>query len=114
MGLFRLPHAPAFTQATNVLMFVQSMKFIETHSGRNDNVFIFGQKSNLDTWKMAKINMAIRGIEANLGGSEGYLRHRLAGVVALRVHHGPLQPVELGRKIWWMPRVHSLLDSKIN
>lgn len=49
MGLFRLPHAPAFTQATNVLMFVQSMKFIETHSGRNDNISIFGQKSNPDT-----------------------------------------------------------------
>lgn len=30
-------------------MFVQSMKFIETHSGYNDNVFIFGQKSNPDT-----------------------------------------------------------------
>lgn len=49
MGLFRFPHAPAFTQATNVLMFVQSMKFIKAHSGRNDNVFIFGQKSNPDT-----------------------------------------------------------------
>ncbi len=48
-------------------MFVQSMKFIETHSGRNDSVFIFGQESNPDTWKMAKINMVIRGIEANLG-----------------------------------------------
>ena len=30
-------------------MFVQSMKFIKVHSGRNDNVFIFGQKSNPDT-----------------------------------------------------------------
>lgn len=30
-------------------MFVQSMKFIEMHSGRNDNVFIFGQESNPDT-----------------------------------------------------------------
>lgn len=80
-------------------MFVQSMKFIEMHSGRNDNVFIFGQESNPDTWKMAKINMVIRGIEANLGGvSEGYIRQRLAGVVALRVHHGPLQPGELGQK----------------
>lgn len=48
---------------------------------------------------MAKINMVIRGIEANLGGvSEGYLHQRLAGVVALRVHHRPLQPVELGQK----------------
>lgn len=43
--------------------------------------------------------MVIRGIEANLGGvSEGYLHQRLAGVVARRVHHGPLQPVELGQK----------------
>lgn len=50
-------------------MFVQSMKFIETHSGRNDNVSIFGQESNPDTWKMAKINMAIRGIAENLGGN---------------------------------------------
>lgn len=48
-------------------MFVQSMKFIETHSGCNDNVFSFGQESNPDTWKMVKINMGIRGIEANLG-----------------------------------------------
>lgn len=48
-------------------MFVQSMKFIEAHSGRRDDVSIFGQESNADTWKMAKINMAIRGIEANLG-----------------------------------------------
>ena len=32
------------------------------------------------------------------GVSEGYLRQRLVGVVALRLHHGPLQPVELGQK----------------
>ena len=46
---------------------MQSMKLIEAHSGRNDNVSIIGQESNPDTWKIAKINMAIRGIEANLG-----------------------------------------------
>lgn len=43
---------------------------------------------------MAEINMVIRGIEANLGGSEGYLRHRLAGVSA-STSSWPLQPVEL-------------------
>lgn len=48
-------------------MFVQSAKFIEAHSGSIDKVSIFGQESNADTWKMAKINMAIRGIDANLG-----------------------------------------------
>ena len=42
--------------------------------------------------------MAIRGIEANLGGvSEGYLRHRLPGVSA-STSSWPLQPVELGQK----------------
>lgn len=41
--------------------------------------------------------MVIRGIEANLGGSEGYLRHRLAGVSA-STSSWPLQPVELGQK----------------
>lgn len=47
---------------------------------------------------MAKINMAIRGIEANLGGvSEGYLCHRRAGVSA-STSSWSLQPVELGQK----------------
>lgn len=46
---------------------------------------------------MAEINMVIRGIEANLGGSAGYLRHRLAGVSA-STSSWSLQPVELGQK----------------
>lgn len=48
-------------------MFVQSVDFVEAHSGLRENVSIFGQESNADTWKMAKINMAIRGIDANFG-----------------------------------------------
>lgn len=48
-------------------MFVQSAKFIEAHSGSINRVSVYGQESNADTWKMAKINMAIRGIDANLG-----------------------------------------------
>ena len=48
-------------------MFVQSAKFIDAHSGSIDRVAVYGQESNSDTWKMAKINMAIRGIDANLG-----------------------------------------------
>jgi Type I restriction-modification system methyltransferase subunit len=48
-------------------MFVQSAKFVENHSGNISNLSIFGQESNSDTWKMAKMNMAIRGIEANFG-----------------------------------------------
>lgn len=48
-------------------MFVQSAEFIREHSGIRGDVSIYGQESNADTWKMAKINMAIRGLNANLG-----------------------------------------------
>lgn len=48
-------------------MFVQSAKFIENHTGNINNISVFGQDSNPTTWKMAQMNLAIRGIEANLG-----------------------------------------------
>lgn len=48
-------------------MFVQSAKFINEHSGNINDLSIYGQESNPDTWKMAKMNMAIRGLEANFG-----------------------------------------------
>lgn len=48
-------------------MFVQSEKFIRAHSGKRDQISVYGQEANADTWKMAKINMAIRGIDANFG-----------------------------------------------
>jgi type I restriction enzyme M protein len=48
-------------------MFVQSEEFIEKHGGRIGDLSIFGQESNPTTWKLAKMNLALRGIEANLG-----------------------------------------------
>lgn len=48
-------------------MFVQSAKFVENHGGNINTISIFGQDSNPTTWKMAQMNLAIRGIEANLG-----------------------------------------------
>lgn len=48
-------------------MFVQSAKFIQAHSGNRAEISVYGQESNADTWKMAKMNMAIRGIDANFG-----------------------------------------------
>jgi type I restriction enzyme M protein len=48
-------------------MFVQSEEFIAAHGGRLDDISIFGQESNPTTWKLAKMNLALRGIEANLG-----------------------------------------------
>lgn len=48
-------------------MFVQCSKFVKEHRGNVDNIAIFGQESNPGTWKMAKMNLAIRGLEGNLG-----------------------------------------------
>ncbi|RXA20842.1 SAM-dependent DNA methyltransferase [Methanosarcina sp. MSH10X1] len=44
-------------------MFVQSEKFIEAHDGRLENISIFGQESNQTTWRLCKMNLAIRGID---------------------------------------------------
>lgn len=48
-------------------MFVQSEKFVQAHGGRLTDISIFGQESNATTWRLCKMNLAIRGIEANLG-----------------------------------------------
>lgn len=55
-------------------MFVQSERFVEEHAGKNvdpkkarDQIAVYGQESNATTWRLAKMNLAIRGIEANLG-----------------------------------------------
>ena len=48
-------------------MFVQSAKFVETHSGSINDISVYGQDSNPTTWKMAQMNLAIRGIDADLG-----------------------------------------------
>jgi len=48
-------------------MFVQSEKFVQAHDGLKTDISIFGQESNPMTWRLAHMNLAIRGIEANLG-----------------------------------------------
>jgi type I restriction enzyme M protein len=48
-------------------MFVQSEKFVEAHGGRIGDISVYGQESNPTTWKLAKMNLAIRGIDNNLG-----------------------------------------------
>ncbi len=48
-------------------MFVQSMKFVEAHSGNQKKISIYGQEYTNTTFKLAKMNLAIRGIAANLG-----------------------------------------------
>jgi|SRR5665648_29717 len=48
-------------------MFVQSEEFVENRTGRRDGLAVYGQESNPTTWKLCRMNLAIRGIEANLG-----------------------------------------------
>lgn len=48
-------------------MFVQSADFVNRHRGKIGDLSIYGQESNPTTWKMATMNLAIRGIDANLG-----------------------------------------------
>jgi type I restriction enzyme M protein len=48
-------------------MFVQSEKFVLAHGGRLGDISIYGQESNPTTWRLCKMNLAIRGIEGNLG-----------------------------------------------
>ena len=49
-------------------MFVQSMKFVDAHKGNRKDISIYGQEATTTTYKLAKMNLAIRGISANLGG----------------------------------------------
>jgi type I restriction enzyme M protein len=48
-------------------MFVQSMKFIESHHGNKKDISVYGQEYTNTTYKLAKMNLAIRGISCNLG-----------------------------------------------
>lgn len=48
-------------------MFVQSMKFVDRHAGNRQNISIIGQESQAETWRLCKMNLAIRGIAHNLG-----------------------------------------------
>jgi type I restriction enzyme M protein len=57
-------------------MFVQSEKFAEVHGGRIGDISIYGQESNHTTWRLAKMNLAIRGIDANFGPEHADSFHR--------------------------------------
>ena len=56
-------------------MFSQSIKFVQEHQGNLDKISIFGQELNPDTWRLSKMNLAIRGIPADLGDSYGDTFH---------------------------------------
>ncbi len=48
-------------------MFVQSEKFVEKHGDRIGDISVYGQESNFTTWRLCKMNLAIRGIDGNIG-----------------------------------------------
>lgn len=52
-------------------MFVQADKFVRAHGGTHADISVYGQESVPTTWRLAKMNLALRGIEANLGGEWG-------------------------------------------
>lgn len=56
-------------------MFVQSIKFIESHNGNKNDISIYGQEYVRTTYKLAKMNLAIRGISADLGEMEADTFH---------------------------------------
>ena len=47
-------------------MFVQAERFVEAHGGRLGDIAIYGQESNYTTWRLAKMNLAVRGIDADI------------------------------------------------
>jgi len=57
-------------------MFVSSEKFIEAHSGKLGDISIYGQESNYTTWRLAKMNLAIRGIDAQIGQGDTFHNDR--------------------------------------
>jgi len=57
-------------------MFVQSEKFIEAHSGKIGDISVYGQESNYTTWRLAKMNLAIRGIDAQIGHGDTFHNDR--------------------------------------
>ena len=56
-------------------MFVSSEKFIEAHSGKLGDISIYGQESNYTTWRLAKMNLAIRGIDAQIAHGDTFHNH---------------------------------------
>lgn len=54
-------------------MFVQSEKFIEAHGGKIGDISVYGQESNQTTWRLCKMNLAIRGIDANIRWGDSFL-----------------------------------------
>ena len=56
-------------------MFIQSEKFVEEHQGKSEDLSIYGQELNATTWKLCRMNLVIRGLDGNIGPSQGDTFH---------------------------------------
>jgi type I restriction enzyme M protein len=63
-------------------MFVQSEEFIKAHGGRIGDISIYGQESNYTTWRLAKMNLAIRGIEGQIAHGDSFHNDRFPDLKA--------------------------------
>jgi type I restriction enzyme M protein len=63
-------------------MFVQSEKFVEAHAGSIGDISIYGQESNYTTWRLAKMNLAIRGIDAQIAHGDSFHNDRFPDLKA--------------------------------
>jgi type I restriction enzyme M protein len=63
-------------------MFVQSEQFIEAHGGRIGDISIYGQELNYTTWRLCKMNLAIRGIDGRIEQGDSFLNDRFPNLKA--------------------------------
>lgn len=77
-------------------MFVQSEKFIEAHAGRIGDISIYGQESNYTTWRLAKMNLAIRGIDAKIEHGDSFHNDRLPDLKADYILANPRSTTAIG------------------
>lgn len=84
-------------------MFVQSEKFMESHGGRSGDISIYGQESNPTTWRLVAMNLAIRGMDFNLGKepADTFLRNQHPDLRADYIMANP--PFNISD--WWNARL---------
>ena len=77
-------------------MFVQSLKFVDRHNGSRQKVSIIGQESVPDTWRLCKMNLAIRGIAHNLGETNASTFTNAQGIFCVSSVQGAVGQQEPG------------------
>jgi len=93
-------------------MFVQSEKFIEANSGRIGDISIYGQESNYTTWRLAKMNLAIRGIDAQIAHGDSFHNDQHPDLKAdYVVANPPVQRQRLARRVAAQRYLPTLLRS---